>query len=202
MEKSRWKQSTREAFEKILEEPGVTGYEGINNPIKIMGDTTIVYVMYAGKVYECFVDTEDLPIIAVDRTWVARGREITDVLYAIAGSGIGRTNCSMHRLISNSKKGDIIDHIDRNGLNNKKSNLWNTTTAMNLFKKTDYKSNTSGARNIVLAKTGWYLVRNVIRFKNLDIAIRARDESREVMKKYIIEDSEYRKPESGQGNIV
>lgn len=36
---------------------------------------------------------------------------------------IGRDFKTMHRLIMNAKKGQIIDHIDRNKLNNQKSNL-------------------------------------------------------------------------------
>lgn len=69
---------------------------------------------------EAFVDDEDYEYLS-QMKWslMANG-------YAICGrkiQGIDKKSNMMHRLVINAKKGQIVDHIDRNRINNTKQNL-------------------------------------------------------------------------------
>ena len=55
-----------------------------------------------------------------------------------------RTNIKMQYAILGKKKGYVIDHIDRNGLNNQRSNLRFATIRQNNINKRMHKNNTSG----------------------------------------------------------
>jgi hypothetical protein len=61
--------------------------------------------------YEVMVDDEDYEYLSQQKWYISRG-------YAV-GNGWKK----MHRLILKANDGEIVDHIDRNKLNNTKSNL-------------------------------------------------------------------------------
>ena len=58
----------------------------------------------------------------------------------------------MHREIMKISKGLIIDHIDRNGLNNQKNNLRICTNSQNLMNRCKNINNTSGFKGVVYNK--------------------------------------------------
>ncbi|MDM8534724.1 HNH endonuclease [Clostridiaceae bacterium HSG29] len=55
---------------------------------------------------------------------------------------------SLHRLIINAKKGEYVDHINRNTLDNRKENLRVCTNQQNGFNCTLKKNNTSGVSGV------------------------------------------------------
>lgn len=57
--------------------------------------------------------------------WYAREGS-SGVWYATNGKGVG-----MHRMVMRAKKGQIVDHIDGNGLNNRRENLRIVTAEQN-----------------------------------------------------------------------
>lgn len=75
------------------------------------------------------VDTEDIPILS-RFTWSVRKNRKT--FYSVTNVRIGgkQTSVSMHRLILGLPSSEI-DHINRNGLDNRKSNLRFCTKAEN-----------------------------------------------------------------------
>lgn len=94
-----------------------------------------------------------------------------------------KTYISLHRLILNAKKGEYVDHIDRNSLNNKKENLRIVTNQQNGFNSSIKKNNTSGFIGVTLSKdrNKWtsqikinYKVINLGRFLKKEDAIKAR----------------------------
>lgn len=68
----------------------------------------------------------------------------------------------LHRYIINAKKGEIVDHIDRNKSNNKRENLRIVSASLNCY-NTDVK-NVNG-RGIYFDKSG-HRFRACISFKN------------------------------------
>lgn len=64
-----------------------------------------------------------------------------------------QSNIYMHREIMNAKPGQIIDHIDRNKLNNQKSNLRFCTTTINNLNRPAQKNNKLGLKNIYWDKS-------------------------------------------------
>lgn len=65
---------------------------------------------------------------------------------------IGRHGVPMHRHIMGGKPGYEIDHIDRNGLNNQKSNFRWATRQQNAINRGIQINNTSGYKGVSLIK--------------------------------------------------
>jgi len=61
----------------------------------------------------------------------------------------------MHRIINNTPKGMITDHINRNKLDNRKSNLRTVTTFQSETNKPLLKTNKSGVTGVHKVKQGW-----------------------------------------------
>ncbi len=61
----------------------------------------------------------------------------------------------MHRLILDPPPGIEPDHIDRNRLNNQRSNLRLVTRVENMMNKSPYSNNTSGYRGVRLENGHW-----------------------------------------------
>jgi hypothetical protein len=60
----------------------------------------------------------------------------------------------MHRLLLNPKKALVVDHIDRNKLNNQRNNLRICTRVGNLMNSLKRKNNTSGFKGVHMNKKG------------------------------------------------
>lgn len=122
----------------------------MKNRYESHGDTTTVYLRLSGSVVECLIDTEDLSIIeAYEGTWYAfkSGRNIY-ALIATKRDGKWGTE-RMHRvLLSDTTKESVIDHINRNGLDNRKSNIRACTRSENSQNKHLADNNTSGFRGV------------------------------------------------------
>ncbi len=76
------------------------------------------------------------------------------VMYAIRHIWINgkRTTMRMHREILKEKGQTIIDHINRNGLDNRKSNLRKCSSGCNAHNSKIYSTNTSGYKGVTYNK--------------------------------------------------
>ncbi len=92
----------------------------------------IMLSQYSNKKYKneglfAIVDDDDFEYLNKYK-WSITGR-VGYSKYAV--SHIGDKNITMHRFIMKAKKGEMIDHIDGDGLNNQKSNLRFCTNSEN-----------------------------------------------------------------------
>jgi len=91
-------------------------------------DSTRYIPLTQGKF--AIVDVDDYDKLAKYK-WHCR--KAKNLFYAFRSEG--RKIVAMHRQIMNAPKGLVVDHIDSNGLNNRKSNLRLCTQAQNLHNK-------------------------------------------------------------------
>lgn len=96
----------------------------------------------AREMLSVFIDDEDLHLF-INRRW--------------AVDSMGYVRCSrswerLHRVVMNASGGQLVDHIDGNKLNNKKSNLRICSNAQNLHNRGANKNNSSGKKGVYADK--------------------------------------------------
>jgi hypothetical protein len=113
-------------------------------PIRIEGAIAFVPLT---KDYEAVIDAADLPLVDclnwsadVDRSVVYAKR--TDC------SGPRRRTVMMHRVLMGDPSGVEIDHVDGDGLNNRRSNLRWATDQQNAHNRRISSLNTSGFKGV------------------------------------------------------
>jgi hypothetical protein len=123
------------------------------------------------------IDDEDFPLIS-EYKWqrTSHGYAITTTYPPIY----------MHRMINKTSDNMITDHINRNGLDNRKINLRSVGKSLNATNTEMRKTNTSGYKGVHFSKRGkkWeaYIFKDYKKmalgyFKNLKDAIEARKQA-------------------------
>lgn len=102
------------------------------------------------------IDLEDLERVQT-MGWYAKYDSHTDGYYVCGGSNETR----LHRLIMNTPKHMVVDHINRNTLDNRKNNLRNTDNSGNMKNLSIRKDNRSGRKGVTYEtgkrfKVEWY----------------------------------------------
>lgn len=87
-----------------------------------------------GRGHVALVDDEDFEVLSQTEWRALRGSK-SKVLYAIAVSPKPARILTMHSLLLEKRVGVTVDHIDRNGLNNQRSNLRYATKAQQEYNK-------------------------------------------------------------------
>lgn len=116
-------------------------------PIRIEGD--IAYVPLT-KGYEAVIDASDAPLVA-GWCWTALKRDHTVYAYR-RGGGHAQPAIYMHRAIIGNDGAGFTDHVDSNGLNNRRANLRAATPSQNQHNKRKPKNNTSGFKGVYQSK--------------------------------------------------
>ena len=111
-------------------------------------DGNIAYVPLT-QGHEAIIDAADLHIVD-QYNWTALVSKWTVYAYRMDYSGPRQKNVRMHRLILEAKSGDQVDHVDGNGLNNKRENLRKVTNGQNSQNQRKRRDNTSGFKGV-----GW-----------------------------------------------
>lgn len=104
---------------------------------------------------EVVVDYIDfMKLLLLDVKWCAH--ETTCATYAKAKKWNKETkkaeSIMMHRFIMNTKSKEVVDHVDHDGLNNRRGNLRNVTTAENAQNLNLAKNNSTGVRGVSFNK--------------------------------------------------
>ena len=112
--------------------------------VRIEGN--IAYVTLT-KGYEAVIDIADLDIVGNHNWCVTTG---TQTMYAMRTdiSGPRPKTVFMHRSIMNEPVGLDVDHVDCDGLNNKRENLRVATRTQNLQNQRLKNENTSGYKGV------------------------------------------------------
>ena len=103
------------------------------------------------KGYEAVIDAIDLPLVAGYNWWAYVDR---NTVYAVTSSKhpkYGR-QARMHRVITSCPQGLHVDHVDLNGLNNRRANLRVATHSQNKHNQPAQRNNTSGFKGVYFHK--------------------------------------------------
>jgi hypothetical protein len=116
--------------------------------IEIQGDVALVHLT---RGYIARVDRVDLHLVH-EHHWSAQVLKDGHV-YALRGiSTAGKPSMIyMHRLISRAPRGMLVDHMNRDTLDNRRGNLRLATNAQNQANRRLSKNNTSGVKGV-----SWY----------------------------------------------
>lgn len=104
-------------------------------------------VLTSGEI--ALIDDEDLPLVAGRRWFCFRSRG--NYRYVVSGKSHALV---LHRVITNAAPGMVVDHINGNVLDNRRSNLRVCTTAQNLANKKRKVTSKSPYKGICLDKRG------------------------------------------------
>jgi hypothetical protein len=98
------------------------------------------------------IDTADLTLVREHRWTASVSRRGDGTGYAIRSEQVdGKwVNVLMHRAIMGATPGTTVDHIDGNGLNNRRANLRMATASGNQQNKVIQANNTSGYKGVSL----------------------------------------------------
>lgn len=131
----------------------------MKNDFEVRADHTVIFLKRRdGTVLETMIDTVDLPLVqAFPGTWFAEFRKETGqyrVVGALWHSKTKYTPVKLHRWIMNAPKGLVVDHINGDTLDNRRSNLRIVTQAQNLqnIHRVPRHNKSSGIRGVCLFK--------------------------------------------------
>jgi hypothetical protein len=170
------KEKRTEIFNEYIKNiDNVIYYKSIPNPLRIIGEKTIIYALNTdGNIYECAIDTEDLDLLDTKHIIRCFQRPEDYTPYCKIRCEKNGKDMYIHRLVMNCPENKIIDHIDRNGTNNCKSNLIITDHKQNMLNKRVAKNNVLGIKNISMSN-GKYVLNFTRQFDTLEMAIEVRE---------------------------
>lgn len=122
--------------------------------IRIFGDVAYIPLTQG---YDAIVDLDDLHLVS-HFNWRVHIDGKTE--YAISRQKVeGKRvlEIKMHRVLMGAQRGQLVDHINGNGLDNRRSNLRFATQAQNQWNQKLHARNTSGVKGVCWnkAKKKW-----------------------------------------------
>lgn len=117
------------------------------NKYESLSDTEMI--LRCGNTIVLF-DKEDFPLVS-ERQWSINRQDYVS-------SGAGKEQVLMHRLVMQADKGDVVDHINRVKVDNRKCNLRFCTTSQNTLNRCVQSNNKLGIKGVVKVPNGKYQV--------------------------------------------
>ncbi len=112
------------------------------------------------------IDLEDRNVLYGNK-WVASPAGKTK--YAYRGRGANKEY--MHRMIVGASRGQFVDHIDGNGLNNTRANLRLCTKQQNAFNMESKSNSASGYKGVTKHRDCRWQARIMLNGKNLYLGL-------------------------------
>jgi HNH endonuclease len=157
------------------------------NPHKIVDESAHLLIQRRdGTELTCYVDAADIPFLEeFGRTWCAFWSPTSQTWYVYC-SNYKVDEYLLHRLLLRCPRHLHVDHIDHNGLNNRRSNLRSVTRSINQLNHRMQTNNTSGFRGVVWdANRGLFQARVKIQGKNKLLGrFKTAGEANEVVTRY------------------
>jgi hypothetical protein len=127
----------------------------MTNEYEIDGAVTRIWLPFRdGSLWECLIDTEDLPLVSsIKGHWYASRKADGERMYAFGSVGV-----LMHRFILGITDRKVeVDHIHHNGLDNRKGELRTATRSQNAFNRKGPRAGSrSGIRGVYWHKQSGY----------------------------------------------
>lgn len=127
----------------------------MKNDYKVCGDVTIIYAKRkGGSVHEILIDTDDLPKAnSFKGSWCVDWRDHMKTFY-VKGCNKDTGTIYLHRFLTDAPKEFVVDHINHDGLDNRRCNLRVITFAQNLQNRRGAQPNnrSSGVRGVTWHK--------------------------------------------------
>lgn len=138
-------------------------YEEVDDKIKFY-----VYTKSYG-IKNVYIDKEDLEKVLPYKLSISNDNN-AKTFYCKVINGVG-----LHRIITDAKSGEIVDHINRNGLDNTKENLRIVNTSINNRNASLRSDNVSGTKGVSFEKgkrykAEWYDLDGNKKSKSFSIA--------------------------------
>jgi len=114
-------------------------------------DYTGVVCLLANRPVEILVDVADFDRVARYGWTVRNGR---NTFYVIRCEWRSNKQIRLHREILNAKQGQLVDHKNLNGLDNRRSNLRFCSHSENLYNTKIQRNNTSGYKGVIQYRPG------------------------------------------------
>jgi hypothetical protein len=123
----------------------------MKNVYVVNGDKTFIIFNCKGSKNFTVIDTEDLPkLMKYNMTWFGR-QDRSGHMYVWGKWNGGHLH--LHRLITDCPEGKLVDHINLDSLDNRKSNLRIVSHSENMQNLNMKKRNTSGYRGVYFKKS-------------------------------------------------
>jgi hypothetical protein len=94
------------------------------------------------------VDIEDVPLLSTTQWRIKLSVQNDETIQQYVYGKIDGKTISMHRYLTGAKKGDVIDHLNRNTLDNRRDNLQKADYFVNNLNASFSKNNTSGRTGV------------------------------------------------------
>jgi hypothetical protein len=125
--------------------------EGVKNDYLINGAVTTIYLVHKGKRIETIISTSDLErAMEYPNTWYPQWRPHTKSFIGIGNQQKDDVikRFKLHRWLINAPEGMVVDHINRNTLDNRRENLRVISNAQNQQNRVAQRNSKSGIRGV------------------------------------------------------
>lgn len=113
-------------------------------PVRIVGDDAFVTLTQG---FEAVIDAQDAALVEA-WNWAAQVRETAVYAFRKPRENGAQRMTYLHRVLMGEPKGLVVDHIDGDTLNNRRSNLRVATHAENGRNSRRSRANTSGFKGV------------------------------------------------------